>query len=136
MNYEEEIHNITSALRNHHQRLKVLEGVQGPERHLVGDVAERIPRQDGVEETESGRRGVGEIVGALELRKYIASQLEKSRERMRHYNKKGAIATTVFYEGQVAAMIGLREWLTSRTAKRSDLSNDTGHGPRERNDHE
>lgn len=98
--------------------------VQGPERHLVGDVAERVTDKSAVEVAKPGRRGVGEIVGAEELRGYIAQQDSEARSRRKEAEAQGLPKWVITHiNGELTALRELGEWLTERTGQRSDLSN-------------
>lgn len=105
------------------EAVKRLKGVQGPERHLVGDVAERIPQEGGVEEVKPGRRGVGEIGGASELLRHIERKISEARgeaDAALYYNN---VKKFSHAEGKEAALVELHQWLSDTAEKRSDLSN-------------
>ncbi len=101
---------------------QVMVEMQGPERHLVGE-SRSATRPDDVEETKSGRRGVGEIVGAPELREYVDSELSEARRMEVSYTASENNEAACYMHGRVAALLDLQGWLYCRTAKRSDLSN-------------
>lgn len=120
---------IEREVAEHAKRMTMkrrLQGVQGPERHLVGDVAERIPRPDGVEETKSGRRDVGEIVGAMELLKWVDSRYAEASSEMRVASKKRNQELKDFHLGEMSLLIEIRAIVTDTDGQRSDLSNVQG----------
>lgn len=102
---------------------KRLEGVQGPERHLVGDVAERLTRQDDVEVRSREGAGVGEIGGAAELREYIARELDEARRRKARLERGGNEHAVSHINGVIYALAKLRKRVPDTDGQRSDLSN-------------
>jgi hypothetical protein len=96
--------------------------MQGPERHLVGDVAKR-PQLDVVEEVEPGRRGVGEIGGAVELLDILERHLNEARGKRDRYS--GFQSDPWFYglSCKVFALEELQKELLVTISQRSDLSN-------------
>ena len=102
---------------------RLLAGVQGPERHLVGDVAERLPQAGGVEDAKPGRRGVGEIVELAKLRRYVERELRKARRVERLAGRDTAQIILDYYRGRETVLAELRKMLTDIAEKRSDLSN-------------
>jgi hypothetical protein len=101
----------------------VLKGMQGPERHLVGDVAERIPRQDVVKVSKTGRRGVGKIAGAVELRQYVERKIKEAREGRSISKQMGWSNLQDTCNGKVKALVDLKKWLDVKESQRSDLPN-------------
>ena len=102
---------------------RLLAGVQGPERHLVGDVAERMPQADVVEVSKTVRRGVGEIVELDKLRRVIAWKLRKERRQMAAAKQKSRESKRNFFAGKIAALVEIEKLADSWAEKRSDLSN-------------
>lgn len=113
---------IRIEVEKHHQRLKVLEGMQGPEQGLVGESRSDEPTGP-AEEAKPGERGVGEIGGASELRRHLARKIEEARENVRIARENGvpnemSAAITVH-----DALVDLRADFDRIAEKRSDLSN-------------
>lgn len=105
------------------RNLKRLKGMQGPEQGLVGE-----SRSDEAtcpaEEAKPGERGVGEIVGADELRRFIERSANEAQLERDAHGEKEFPRTRAFFEGQLTALDLLRSWLSAPAEKRSDLTND------------
>lgn len=101
----------------------LLKGMQGPERHLVGDVAERMPRQDVVEVSKTGRRAVGEIVELAELMRHVDRKIEEERLVTDVAAKAGDNLVALYYHGKEDSLVELRTAIERMAEKRSDLSN-------------
>lgn len=99
------------------------EGVQGPERHLVEDVAQRIPQQGDVEAPQEGRRGVEEIGGAVELREYVERNIREARERERVAELAEDDEEEWYELGYAHALEDLLKLLPVTDSQRSDLFN-------------
>lgn len=103
--------------------LKRLESVQGPERHLVGDVAERIPQQDDVEEVEPGRRGVGKIGGAGELLGHVERIQAEVLSGVRAAVRLNDFEMVDLLNRAGAALDKLEDVMIDKVRQRSDLPN-------------
>lgn len=101
---------------------QVMELVQGPERHLVGESRSDGPA-GGVEEAKPGRRGVGEIVERDELLRHIDGELSEARRSRRQAMEDVMPSLQSFYEGRVTALSELRNHVRHIAAERSDLPN-------------
>ena len=100
------------------------EGMQGPERHLVGESL-RDSTKDAVEEAKLGRRDVGEIGGAIELRGHIAREIREAQLRASAARQRDDQKAVDFSDGEVTALIKLQEWVADTAGQRSDLSNES-----------
>ena len=108
--------------------LERLEGMQGPEQGLVGDVAKRIPRQGHAEEAKPGERGVGEIAIAPELRGHVERKRDEARRLCAHHQRETHLVLVTYYEGKATALDQLLEDFDRMAGERSDLSNVQGDG--------
>jgi hypothetical protein len=105
------------------EAIKRLEGVQDPERRLVGDVAERITDKEAVEVRSGESAGVGEIGGAIELREIVSRKLSEARLTQNAEEWKSDAYAKGYLQGKVVALFDLQEWITDTDTERSDLSN-------------
>ena len=121
--YNEEVAARMAAQERQRQK-DFLDSMQGPERHLVGDVAERIPQPDDVEEVKPGRRDVGEIGGAVDLRGYIEKEINEARRRKQRLGGNSSDSRVSQINGQIYALAKIQMHIANTACQRSDLSND------------
>lgn len=110
-------------------RIELLEGVQGPERHLVGQ-SRSAGRQGGVEEATPGRRAVGKIGGATELRRHLSRKIEEARDKWKSAETRGAKMDAYAWMAVNDALVQLRADFDRMAEKRSDLSHVQADAPR------
>ena len=108
-----------------------LEEMEGPERHLVGE-SRSDGQHGGVEEAKPGRRGVGKIVGADELRRHIDEQMVEERKHRRFAQRNANGIGTSYHNGKLTALAELRKYADSIAEERSDLSNAGSDAPGEK----
>jgi hypothetical protein len=76
-----------------------------------------------VEEVEPGRRGVGEIGGAVEILAIIDRRLDEARQGARDARIMGHLRLYELLSANISLLIGLRKEFSDTESQRSDLSN-------------
>lgn len=101
---------------------KLLEEVQGPERHLVGE-SRSDRRQDDVEDAKPGRRAVGKIADATELRRQIDRLKTEARGNEKRWFGILRGRGPEYFDGYRSALDDLKRIIDRIAEERSDLSN-------------
>lgn len=101
---------------------KRLKGVQGPERHLVGESRSDGPAS-GVQEAKPGRRGVEEIDVVTELLRLVTTVEGEARAQVAKHPAEDFPRVNAYCEGQANTLAMVREALAKISEKRSDLLN-------------